>query len=303
VRVLSAHKKPINCVAFSPDGTQLAEAANSGDIRVWDLASGAVKHDHLYAYGEFSSQVRLCFAPDGKSLAVTSGDIAFIGLTVVHGKRINGDGKAFTGVAYFPDGKSVVGVGDRYGRYSPLTGGAFPRMKLPAPRVPYSAWPACAISRDGTRLAVSRRIGEVVGARGEYFDTVFVYDTGADAVVAQFEWTGHPGTRLALSPDSAFVAAACGPVLRVWDISAGALVAEKQVGKAHFLGMAFSTDGRYVATASKDQTTRFWEVGAWDAPKTFEWNVGALLDVAFSPDGATAAVSSDKGQIVLFDVD
>jgi len=25
--------------------------------------------------------------------------------------------------------------------------------------------------------------------------------------------------------------------------------------------------------------------------------------VAFSPDGTTAAVSSDKGQIVLFDVD
>jgi WD40 repeat protein len=301
VRVLSAHKKPINCVAFSPDGTQLAEAAHGGRVRVWDLSSGTVAHKDV-VYGMFPNQVRLAFAPDGKSLAATNDDIEFIGLTVVHGKSIHGDGKAFFGVAYFPDGKSVVGVGDKYGRYSPITGGAFPRLKLPAPRGCPCTWPACALTRDGTRLAISRRTWGV-GNRGENSEAVFVYDTVANAVVAEFEWTGHPGNRLALAPDGSLVAAACGPVLRVWDVDRKALVAEKQVGKLHFMGLSFSADGRYVATVSKDRTTRFWEVGAWGEPKTFEWNVGQLLDVAFAPDGTTAAVSSDKGQIVLFDVD
>ncbi|MBN9118776.1 MAG: hypothetical protein J0I06_06395 [Planctomycetes bacterium] len=301
MRVLSAHKKPINCVAFSPDGTQLAEAAHGGDIRVWDVAAGTVRHDHLYAYGRFAKQVRLCFAPDGKALAAANEDIVFLGLTVVHGKTIRANYVPFSGVAYFPDGKSVVGVGERLGRYSPLTGGAFPRLKLPAPRVATCRWPACAFNRDGSRLALSRRTRKTNGSR--YSETVFVYDTGADAVVAEFEWTGHPANRLALSPDGELVAAACGPALRVWDVTARALVAEKTAGAGDCLGVAYSPDGRYVATVSGDSATRFWEAGAWGEPKTFEWDAGALLDVAFSPDGATAAVSSDKGQIVLFDVD
>ena len=303
MRVLSAHNNPINCVTFSSDGTQLAEAAHGGKVRVWDVASGAVKHDSLYAHGPFPNQVRLCFAPDGKSLAAANGNIEFLGLTVVHRKPIRGDRAPFSGVAYFPDGKSVVGVGARYGRYSPLTSGAFPRMKLPTQQGCPCTWPACAINRDGTQLAVRRRLSEVLSARWGNFDAVFIYDTGANAVVTQFEWTGHPANRLAFSPDGELVAAACGPVLRVWDVSAGALVAEKKVGKAHILGMAFSPDGRYIATVSKDSAVRFWDVGKWGEPKALEWNVGALLDVAFAPDGTIAAVSSDKGQIVLFDVD
>jgi WD40 repeat protein len=204
-------------------------------------------------------------------------------------------------VVYFPDGKSVVGVGERLGRYSPITGGAFPRLKLPAQRVVTSRWPACALTRDGSRLALSRRTRKTNGSR--YLETVFVYDIGADAVVAEFEWAGNPANRLALSPDGELVAAACGPTLRAWDVKTLALVANKNAGEAECSGLAFSPDGRYVATVSGDSAVRFWVVGAWDEPKALEWNVGKLLDVAFSPDGTTAAVSSDTGKIVLFDVD
>lgn len=42
MRVLSDHKKPIYCVTFSPDGTQLAETSNI--VRLWDLAAGKVHH-------------------------------------------------------------------------------------------------------------------------------------------------------------------------------------------------------------------------------------------------------------------
>jgi WD40 repeat protein len=300
VRVLSAHNEPINCVAFSPDGTQLAEAAHGGHIRVWNLAAGTVGHD-LYVYGRHPNQVRLCFSPDGRSLAATNDDIVFLGLTVVNGKTIRANYVPFFGVVYFPDGKSVVGVGERLGRYSPITGGAFPRLKLPAQRVVTSRWPACALTRDGSRLALSRRTRKTNGSR--YLETVFVYDIGADAVVAEFEWAGNPANRLALSPDGELVAAACGPTLRAWDVKTLALVANKNAGEAECSGLAFSPDGRYVATVSGDSAVRFWVVGAWDEPKALEWNVGKLLDVAFSPDGTTAAVSSDTGKIVLFDVD
>lgn len=303
MRVLSAHKRPVNCVTFSPDGTRLAEAAHGGDVRVWDLASGAVTHE-LDLFGLFPNQIRLAFSPDGRHLAATNADIVFVDLASGARRRVRGREGAYFGVAWFPDGKSVVGVGDRHGRYSPATGGAFPRMKLPVPTgYTVSGWPACALTRDGARLAVSRRISRVVGDFWRNTEQVLIYDTAANAVVGQFEWTGHHAHRVAFAPDGALVAAACGPVLRVWDAAGGALVAEERVGKLHVLGMAFAPDGRYVATVSKDRTTRLWEVGAWGEPKTFAWDVGKLLDVAFAPDGATAAVASDTGKIVLFDVD
>ena len=69
------------------------------------------------------------------------------------------------------------------------------------------------------------------------------------------------------------------------------------------MGIAFFPDGRHLATVSKDRTTRFWPTAGWGDAKTYDWDVGKLLDVTFAPDGATAAVSSDTGKVVLFDVD
>jgi WD40 repeat protein len=305
VRVLSAHKKPINCVTFSPDGTQLAEAAHGGIVRLWDVASGAVAQE-LKVRGKFPNQVRLEFAPDGKRLAATNGDIVFIDLEDDGRHRVKSGQRPFAGGAFSPDGQRVFGFGQRIGWYDANTGLLLTKVELPKPTLPMIVavnWPACAFDRNGTRIAIARRDGTRAGNSWIYADQVFVCDPETDAVAARFEWTGHSGNRLAFSPDGKLVAAACGPVLRVWDVSAKELVAEKRVGKSHFLGMAFSPDGRYIATVSKDSATRFWPVGEWGEPKTFEWKVGALLDVAFAPDGTTAAVSSDKGQIVLFDVD
>jgi WD40 repeat protein len=132
---------------------------------------------------------------------------------------------------------------------------------------------------------------------------VFVYDLAANEVIAEFHWTGPIAHRVALSPDGNLVAASAGPTVRVWNVESKQAVAEMRVGKKHLMGLAFSPDGRYLAAVSGDRMTRFWQVGAWGEPRTFEWNVGKLRDVAFSPDGATAAVASDKGQIVIFDVD
>lgn len=308
MRVLSDHTKPINCVAFSPDGTQLAESADI--VRVWDVAAGKVRR----AFGAkwCSGRVRVAFAPDGTRLAAAGGYAVLIDLESDEQRRLKG-GTGFYDVAFSPDGTRLVGAGDSRGHWNAATGEALPEIELPAPRgFKVLNWPGAAFSKDGKRVAISRRVSRVVGEFWRNTDQVFVCDLVANAVVAQAEWTGHPANRLAFSPDGALVAAACGPVLRMWEVpsarpegfaASGEPVAEKQVGKLHFLGMAFSPDGRYVATVSKDRTTRFWDVGTRGEPKTFEWNVGQLLDVAFAPDGATAAVASDKGQIVLFDVD
>src|SRR5262249_13098838 len=43
-RYLAGHQGAITCVAFSPDGRQLASVSKDGTARIWDVSSGALLH-------------------------------------------------------------------------------------------------------------------------------------------------------------------------------------------------------------------------------------------------------------------
>src|SRR5437762_12996415 len=63
MQLLHGHKKAVNGVAFSPDGTMLASAATDG-LCVWDLATGTPR---WRADAEYADQP--AFSPDGRWLA------------------------------------------------------------------------------------------------------------------------------------------------------------------------------------------------------------------------------------------
>ncbi len=112
------------------------------------------------------------------------------------------------------------------------------------------------------------------------------------------------------SPDGRFVATACSDgTARVWDVATGKALTPplNHGGPAH--GIAFSPDGRQLATCSGDQKTqgdfRVWETLTGRAlmpPVKVDHGPGA---VSFSPDGAlilTAATTADlEGEWRLWD--
>ena len=108
---------------------------------------------------------------------------------------------------------------------------------------------------------------------------------------------------LAFSRDNRVLVGTAGPRLRVWDLKADSEVALHKRGPKHFQGVSFIADGRYLATVSNDETVRLWDTGSWQERTTFNWEIGKLLNIAFAPDGCRAAAGSDKGQIVIWDVD
>ena len=67
------------------------------------------------------------------------------------------------------------------------------------------------------------------------------------------------------------------------------------------LGVAFSPDGRLLATASGDETARLWDPATGQPLRTLTGHTGAVTGVAFSPDGRLLATASDDETARLWD--
>ena len=69
------------------------------------------------------------------------------------------------------------------------------------------------------------------------------------------------------------------------------------------LGVAFSPDGKTLATASDDMAVRLWDVASGRARgQPLEGHTGLVLAVAFSRDGKTLATASEDNTARLWDV-
>jgi WD40 repeat protein len=67
------------------------------------------------------------------------------------------------------------------------------------------------------------------------------------------------------------------------------------------VGVAFSSDGRMLATASRDNTARLWDPATGKRLRTLTGHDGGVLGVAFSPDGRLLATASLDNTARLWD--
>jgi len=114
-----------------------------------------------------------------------------------------------------------------------------------------------------------------------------------------------PSSTLAVfSPDGKMVAAGIGPQpeLAVWDVETGQLKFRGQGHRQDVRCLAFSPDGRTIATGSLDTTIILWDVANGRHRESLLGHHGSVQVVTFSPDGRTLASGGMGGDLHLWNV-
>src|SRR5690349_12945796 len=82
-------------------------------------------------------------------------------------------------------------------------------------------------------------------------------------------------------------------------LGAGPLPAQEPKLKATFRGhksvvasVAYSPDGKTLASGSQDKTIKLWDVATGKEQATLKGHTSAVMSVAYSPDGKTLASGS-----------
>lgn len=261
----------INHTAFSPDGSLLAAATNSGGVQVWETQGGL----RLHTFSMFNpttpgnaylgTAYEVVFAPDGRRLGA-SGDNRIYRIwnrsTFALEQTLVAPGIPTYSLTFSPD-SHLLATGDMLQQQQERTN-AIRLWDLNTGTVRSVLKDPRDAGRNSRFLPPHIRYipRKPLLASWAFNDTaVLLWNTSVGTVSKQLE-TGPEGlTGLAISSDGSRLAiTTIRGSISLWDVAAGKKLRQWRGHDGQAMEPAFSPDGKMLYTTSLDHTVKFWSV-------------------------------------------
>lgn len=262
IKAFMRHPVPVLCVSFSPDGNMLASGLDSGAITLWDVN---YKERIKVLKGHEGRVLSVRFSPNGLLLASASSDKIIRLWNMSTGR----EAKAFTGhtgsvnsLSFSPSGEILAsGSSDGTIKLWDISSGD---NKLTMTEATGPVNSVC-FSHDGKMLASGSDNGTI---------RLWNADSGEELMLL----TGHTrsigvGDGMSFCPDGRIlVSGASDNRILVWNLISGKMINELDASAGPVNSIAFSPDGKSMASAGK--VIRLWRIRVTES-------LGITLDASY----------------------
>jgi WD40 repeat protein len=299
LRSWAAHDESVHVLAYSPNGKILASGGGDHVVHLWDSSSGLA----LGVRGGHEKDVTgVGFAKNGQVLVSASKDGSARIWETCYGKQIHriaigqpGPFLAGNTVVTVPGGELVLVASDQLHLIDCQT-------RVPRRVRDLSQGGSFALSSDGKRVAIQPTFGNGRLIELETGFAILDFDTNSKEDVFY-------QVSVAFSPDDRLLAVAQGdlglggapPALHLFDVQTGKKLRRLEGHDRDVTCLAFSLDGRILATGSMDQTIRFWRAATGKQERIFARDPRPQC-LRFSSDGKMLVCGSHEGPVHVWEV-
>jgi WD40 repeat protein len=290
-RTLRGHLGGVLELTVSPDGSRVMSVDQTGELKVWELATGR----ELLTTNAAAEP--LLFSPDGTLALVTTAYRVRLAETT-NGNEVLGLPLQRLNAAVFLDGGKKLLTVDQFGgqvsEWDTATGKKLTDRAavIPAAGLSQLSRFATRLSPDGTRAAFGTNGG-----------VTRVIDLNTGKTLHELQGPPMHVCGIAFHPKGKLLAVgAPNGTVQLWDLEAKKEVRRLRAHASSVDALAFSPNGRQLASGGQDMAARVWDVDTGTEVRTLRGHTSNVWCVAFTPDGKRLVTGSPDRSVRVWDL-